>query len=55
MRVLALLVVSGLTVSLSGCGNTVTERAATGGVGGLVVAGPIGAVAGATAGAATTK
>ncbi|MBD3802827.1 MAG: hypothetical protein IE919_06225 [Thioclava sp.] len=55
MRNLALLMAMGLVGTLAACGDTVTERAATGGVGGLVVAGPVGAVAGATAGAVTTQ
>lgn len=38
---------------LAGCGDNATERAATGGIGGAVIAGPVGAVAGATVGAAT--
>ncbi|MDM7458178.1 MAG: hypothetical protein P3W94_002240 [Paracoccus sp. (in: a-proteobacteria)] len=33
------------------CGNTTTERAATGGLGGAVVAGPAGAIVGGTVGA----
>ena len=41
---------------LAACGSNTTERAATGGLGGatagLVVAGPVGAVAGAAGGAA---
>ncbi|WGT49523.1 MULTISPECIES: hypothetical protein [Thioclava] len=55
MRIATIVMAGGLLVSLAACGDTTTERAATGGVGGLVVAGPVGAVAGATAGAATTK
>ena len=55
MRILVLALAAGALVSLAGCGDTVSERAATGGVGGLVVAGPLGAVAGATVGAVTTK
>ncbi|WP_417807513.1 hypothetical protein [Thioclava sp.] len=55
MRILVLAAAGGLLVSLAACGDNATERAATGGVGGLIVAGPIGAVAGATVGAATTK
>lgn len=43
------------TLILSGCGDTVGERAATGGLGGLAVAGPVGAAAGATAGVVTTN
>lgn len=42
-------------LALSACGNTMTERAATGGLGGAVIAGPVGLAAGATAGALTTK
>lgn len=41
--------------SLAACGDRPGERAATGGLAGLVVAGPIGAVVGGTVGAATTK
>lgn len=44
----------GAILMLVGCGHTVTERAATGGLGGAIVAGPVGAVAGATVGAVTT-
>ena len=39
---------------LASCGETVGERAATGAVGGAVVAGPPGAVVGGTTGALTT-
>ncbi|MEX1660625.1 hypothetical protein [uncultured Thioclava sp.] len=55
MRILVLAAAGGLLVSLAACGDTVTERAATGGLGGLVVAGPVGAVAGATVGVVTKK
>lgn len=55
MRGLSGAVVAALLLTLAACGNNATERAATGGVGGLVVAGPVGAVAGATVGAATAK
>ncbi len=44
----------GACLMLAACGSNVTERAATGGLGGAVVAGPVGAVAGATVGAVTT-
>ena len=40
-------------IALAACGNTATERAATGGLGGAVIAGPAGAVVGGTVGAAT--
>lgn len=55
MRVLSGIVLTGILLTLAACGDNATERAATGGVGGLVVAGPVGAVAGATVGAATTN
>jgi osmotically inducible lipoprotein OsmB len=42
-----------LVTSLAGCGDTVGERAATGGIAGAVVAGPVGAVVGGTVGAVT--
>lgn len=38
---------------IASCGDTVGERAATGAVGGAVIAGPPGAVVGGTAGAVT--
>lgn len=38
---------------LAACGNTATERAATAGLGGALIAGPAGAVVGGTVGAAT--
>jgi osmotically inducible lipoprotein OsmB len=44
---------STLVVSLAACGDTVGERAATGGIAGAVVAGPVGAVVGGTVGAVT--
>jgi hypothetical protein len=42
-------------LSLSACGHTTTERAATGALAGLVVAGPVGAVVGAGAGVVVSK
>lgn len=42
-------------LALAGCGGTAGERAAIGGVGGALVLGVPGAVAGATVGAATAK
>jgi outer membrane lipoprotein SlyB len=44
----------GACLMLAACGSNVTERAATGGLSGAVIAGPVGAVAGATVGAVTT-
>jgi hypothetical protein len=52
------LVIVGATLaalSLSACGHTTTERAATGALAGLVVAGPVGAVVGAGAGVVVSK
>lgn len=43
----------GLLLALAACGDNATERAATGGLGGAVIAGPAGAVVGGTVGAAT--
>lgn len=39
------------TLLLAGCGHTMEERAATGAVAGLIVAGPAGAAVGALGGA----
>lgn len=44
-----------LLAGLAACGNNATERAATGGLGGAVVAGPAGAIVGGTVGAATAN
>lgn len=54
MKYLSAALIAGLLFTVAACGNNATERAATGGLGGAVVAGPLGAVAGATVGAATT-
>ncbi|UXU76445.1 MULTISPECIES: hypothetical protein [unclassified Paracoccus (in: a-proteobacteria)] len=42
-------------LALTACGDNATERAATGGIGGAVIAGPAGAVVGGTLGAATAR
>ena len=47
----AVLVLTALGMGLCACGNTMEQRAATGGVAGAVVAGPVGAAAGAAIGA----
>lgn len=44
-----------LVGALSACGRSATVRAATGGIGGALIAGPAGAVVGGTVGAATAK
>ena len=54
MQLLKVTLIGGALVLVAACGDNVTERAATGGLGGAVVAGPVGAVAGATVGAATS-
>lgn len=53
MNYLTAVLLTGMAFGLAACGNNPTERAATGGLGGAVAAGPVGAVAGATVGAAT--
>ncbi len=52
-RTIAILSCVVAAFSLAACGDTVGERAATGGLAGAVVAGPVGAVVGGTAGAVT--
>ncbi|MBW7056486.1 hypothetical protein KY389_07230 [Paracoccus bogoriensis] len=42
-------------LTLAACGNKPTERAATGGLGGAVLAGPAGAIVGGTLGAASAN
>ncbi|MBK4217289.1 hypothetical protein JJJ17_15270 [Paracoccus caeni] len=55
MKRYATAVLGVLFLTLAACGDNATERAATGGVGGAVVAGPVGAVVGGTVGAATAQ
>lgn len=55
MKYLSTALLGGLLFTVAACGNNPTERAATGGLGGAVIAGPLGAVAGATVGAATSN
>lgn len=55
MRILTTSLLGCVAFALAACGNTATERAATGGLGGAVVAGPAGAVVGGTVGAATAN
>lgn len=54
MKMIKMAVCGGILATLAACGNNPTERAATGGLGGAVLAGPAGAVVGGTVGAATT-
>ena len=44
----------GVILLMAACGDTTTERAATGGVAGAVVGGPVGAAVGGTIGATTS-
>ncbi|WP_189654683.1 hypothetical protein [Paracoccus mutanolyticus] len=53
MNYLTAVLLTGMAFGLAACGSNPTERAATGGLGGALAAGPVGAVAGATLGAAT--
>ena len=53
MRFVPALVFTGLIFTLGACGDDPGERAATGGIGGALIAGPAGAVVGGTVGAAT--
>jgi osmotically inducible lipoprotein OsmB len=48
---IAPLVLAAAAMLLAACGSTMEERAATGALGGAVVAGPIGAAVGAAGGA----
>jgi hypothetical protein len=52
---LKLLAAGGLLLSLAACGHNTEQRAATGALAGLVVAGPIGAAVGAGAGVVISK
>ncbi|WP_038148424.1 hypothetical protein [Thioclava atlantica] len=55
MRILGLVFTGMVALGLAGCGSTTEQRAATGGVAGLVVAGPVGAAVGAGLGVVTKK
>jgi osmotically inducible lipoprotein OsmB len=52
IRAAAILVLGGFAVTLSACGHTIEQKAATGAVAGAVVAGPVGAAVGGAAGTA---
>jgi hypothetical protein len=54
-RFTSLLAIAGLGLSLAACGHNLEQRAATGALAGLVVAGPVGAAVGAGAGAVISK
>lgn len=55
MRVFTASLLGCVVLGLAACGNSATERAATGGIGGAVIAGPAGAIVGGTVGAATAN
>ena len=48
------LALAAAALSLAACGSTMEQRAATGAVGGAVIAGPVGAAIGAAGGAAVS-
>jgi osmotically inducible lipoprotein OsmB len=52
---IAPLALAAAAMTLAACGSTMEERAATGAVGGAVVAGPIGAAVGAAGGAVVSS
>ena len=52
---IAVLTVAAMACAMAACGHTTTQRAATGAIGGAVVAGPVGAVVGGVGGAAVAK
>lgn len=51
---LSVLAAAGAALALAACGHNMEQRAATGGIAGAAVAGPVGAVAGAAGGAAVS-
>lgn len=51
---LSVLAAAGSALALAACGHNMEQRAATGGIAGAAVAGPVGAVAGAAGGAAVS-
>jgi hypothetical protein len=50
-KTLSLIVAAAALTGLAACGHTIEQKAATGAVGGAVVAGPVGAAVGGAAGA----
>jgi hypothetical protein len=53
-KTFSLLAAIGATLALAACGHNMEQRAATGAIGGAVVAGPVGAVVGGAGGAAVS-
>jgi hypothetical protein len=54
-KTLKFLVLGGVAASLAACGHNTEQRAATGAVAGLVVAGPVGAAVGAGVGVVVSR
>jgi osmotically inducible lipoprotein OsmB len=54
-KIISVLTVAAIACSIAACGHDTTQRAATGAIGGAVVAGPVGAVVGGVGGAAVSK
>jgi hypothetical protein len=54
-NIISVLTVAAAAYALAACGHDTTQRAATGAIGGAVVAGPVGAVVGGVGGAAVAK
>jgi osmotically inducible lipoprotein OsmB len=54
-KTLGFLAAAATVLTLSACGHTTEQRAATGAVTGAVVGGPVGAAAGAAVGTAVSK
>lgn len=53
-KTLSLFAAAGAALALAACGHNMEQRAASGGLAGAAVAGPVGAVAGAAGGAAVS-
>lgn len=52
MRIALAVTLTATVLALAGCGTTLEQRAATGAIAGVVIAGPVGAAVGGAAGAA---
>jgi hypothetical protein len=54
-KIISILTITTIGLAIAACGHTTTQRAATGAIAGGVVAGPIGAAAGAGVGTVVSK
>ena len=54
-NIISVLTVAAMASAMADCGHATVQRAATGAIGGAVVAGPVGAVVGGVGGAAVAK